>query len=444
MDVDFADARSDSVDRHIVDSDVGSSQYNGKCAKRIRIPPVTKLIRWNDLPNWYSRKDTPLLTLPPELLDRIFSLETGLVVRDYVALAGVNRMFRRLFDDAVFKEVCLHHLSSDKSANPPPGVPVTSQIFSRDVPEWKVSKTTTRLHDIPSNTYTPRGKREDWSRAQYTVYRQERDIHLMKHRLARYKAGYEASVKRKETSGKPIEHPPVKDGTATRQVIGVLRGCRPGERPFGPKGEATDQQIARYDHSTYERRILGAHEWTKMKLDELEAKLNALIREAEHPHQEDDGEPRKPWSVPCTPESDDLSDDKLYSFEPSDWGEDGYRVIHDFWPSPYRDKAAASLYEKRLNKTTANDLYKLTDAELATLKHVLAANPLNKATPRRLFLETAVEALAYRVHGGPVGHAMYHAKMTERIKKGRETRRAKRGPNYDVVGGYRKPKHWKG
>ncbi len=36
------------------------------------------------------------------------------------------------------------------------------------------------------------------------------------------------------------------------------------------------------------------------------------------------------------------------------------------------------------------------------------------------------------------------AKMTERIKKGRETRRAKRGPDDDVAGGYRKPKHWKG
>jgi hypothetical protein len=76
MDVDRLDStRSDSVERP-VDSDLG----DGKSPKRVRVPPVTKLIKWNDLPNWYQRKDTPLMTLPAEIRDRIFSLETGLSV----------------------------------------------------------------------------------------------------------------------------------------------------------------------------------------------------------------------------------------------------------------------------------------------------------------------------------------------------------------------------
>lgn len=82
MDVDALDStQSDSLDRH-ADSDVGGSPYEGRGAKRIRPPPVTKLIKWNDLPNWYSRKDQPLLDLPHEILDRIFSLDTGLEVSE--------------------------------------------------------------------------------------------------------------------------------------------------------------------------------------------------------------------------------------------------------------------------------------------------------------------------------------------------------------------------
>lgn len=250
------------------------------------------------------------------------------------------------------QEICIHHKVVDKPSTPSTGVPLTSQIFSRDVPDWKVPKVTTPLRSIPSNTYTPRGKREDWSREQYAVYRQERDIHLMTHRLARYKSGYKASEKRKATAGQPIEHPPVKDGTATRQVIGVVNGSRPGERPFGPKGESGDQQIARHDHSYYERRILGTHEWTKERLDELEAALEGLIHAAKHPDPEDEDAPREPWSVPSTPADSTVSrEDEVYAFEPSEWGEGGYKVVHDFWPSTWREKAVASMYEKRINKT---------------------------------------------------------------------------------------------
>ncbi|KLT39483.1 hypothetical protein CC85DRAFT_288464 [Cutaneotrichosporon oleaginosum] len=375
MDVDeYHSTLSDAIDRPGY-RETSGAQYDGKSTKRVRVPPVTKLVKWHDLPNWYSRKDTPILNLPKEILDRLFSLETGLGLRDYVALAGVNTMFRNLFDDALFKELCIHFGLADKLTLPPTGAPLTNQIFSRDVAEWRVPKLVVRIRDIPSNTYIPRGKREDWSREQYAVYRQERDIHLMTHRVARYKAGYEASEKRKAAEGRPIEHPPVKDGTATRQVIGVVNGSRPGQRPFGPKGEAGDQQIARYDHAAYERR-LGRRVWKKERLEELEAELEMMIHVAEHPPREEDA-PRGPWVVPSTPEDkDDPRDGDVYEFDPTEWSEQGFKVIHDFWPSPWRAKAVASLYEKRINKTTANDIYKVTDAELATLKHVLAVRAL--------------------------------------------------------------------
>lgn len=115
MDVDVPDSTPLETPDRQDDSDIGGSQDDSRGAKRIRAPAMTKLIKWNDIPNWYSRKDCPLLELPSEILDRIFSLETGLgvsggvgaladtQVRDYVALAGVSRTFRHLFDDAVFK-----------------------------------------------------------------------------------------------------------------------------------------------------------------------------------------------------------------------------------------------------------------------------------------------------------------------------------------------------
>lgn len=49
-------------------------------SKRGRAPPATKSVKWQDIPNWYSRTDCPLLQLPGEVLDRIFALETGLGV----------------------------------------------------------------------------------------------------------------------------------------------------------------------------------------------------------------------------------------------------------------------------------------------------------------------------------------------------------------------------
>lgn len=233
---------------------------------------------------------------------------------------------------------------------------MTSQIFTRDVGEWKSTKDTTRLRSIPSQTYTPRGKRENWSRPQYSVYRQERDIHLATHRLQRYRAAWEASEKRSKAIGQPLLHPPVKDGTATRQVIGVINGSLPGEKPFGPQQESDDQPIARYNVPSSERRILRGREWTKARLDELETELETLIKLAEHPEPEVEeanqhgrrkAARRSSWSVPLTPED---SDDEVDAFE---WDEEGNKVIHDFWPSTWRGKAVASLYVQRINKTVS-------------------------------------------------------------------------------------------
>lgn len=257
------------------------------------------------------------------------------------------------------QEICLHHKVADTPELPPSGVPLTSQIFTRDVGEWKVPKEIIRLRAIPSQTYRPRGERSNWSRPQYAVYRQERDIHLATHRLKRYEAAFEASVKRKKVIGKPMHHPPVKDGTATRQVIGVVNGSRPGERPFGPKLESGDQSVARYDVTAAERRILRGREWTKEHLDGLEEHLKGLIKQAECPdpeasNEETSAEPRRrrlarplPWSVPPTP---DDSDDEVDAFE---WDEEGNKVVHDFWPSTWREKAAVSLSAQRINKTVS-------------------------------------------------------------------------------------------
>ncbi|KAL1409666.1 hypothetical protein Q8F55_003662 [Vanrija albida] len=373
-----------------------------------------KEVKWKDIPQWWSRTDCPLLQLPDHVLNRCFALDTGLGLRDYVALSGVNRFFRAQFDDRVFEEVCIHHrLTADDSLIDRAPL-ASSATFSRVVPDAYKPKERHSIRSLPGNFYRPRGARQDWSKAQYTIYRQEREIHLATERLKRYQQGLQASINRQNALGQAVFHPPVKDGNVLRQVIGVVNGRRNGERSAkvgtdaGPQGYVSRVEPKRRDISLLRGRV-----WDNEGKAQLEAKLQQAIDAATNPQHSDDdydseieyalvtGRKRKraTWAVPSTPEDSDSDE-----FE---WDDKGNKVVHDFWPSTWRARAVAAIHDVRMNKKAARDKYKVSEAELLSLKHVLVHNPMNSTAPKQLFLEAAVEALAFRSHGGPIGHREY-------------------------------------
>ncbi|GAA5892211.1 hypothetical protein JCM8208_001481 [Rhodotorula glutinis] len=81
---------------------------------------------------------------------------------------------------------------------------------------------------------------------------------------------------------------------------------------------------------------------------------------------------------------------------------------------------------QRITKTTAKSAYKLNDAELNALTPQYKRNPHGRsAAPMQLFVEAAVEALAFRLHGGAAGHAALLKKRAATKAKASATRRAK-------------------
>ncbi|GAA5937703.1 hypothetical protein JCM3775_002105 [Rhodotorula graminis] len=90
------------------------------------------------------------------------------------------------------------------------------------------------------------------------------------------------------------------------------------------------------------------------------------------------------------------------------------------------DVAAHKVANQRITKTTAKSAYKLSDAELNALTPQYKQNPHGRsAAPMQLFVEAAVEALAFRLHGGAAGHAALLKKREATRAKSRATRRAK-------------------
>ncbi|GAA5953059.1 hypothetical protein JCM8115_002424 [Rhodotorula mucilaginosa] len=88
--------------------------------------------------------------------------------------------------------------------------------------------------------------------------------------------------------------------------------------------------------------------------------------------------------------------------------------------------AIADVAKQRITKTTAKQNYKLSEAELGRLPHIEKRNPHYRgAAPMQLYVEAAVERLAYKLHGGYQGHLQVIKTLTERAAKANQTRRAK-------------------
>ncbi|GAA5953638.1 hypothetical protein JCM3765_006923 [Sporobolomyces pararoseus] len=80
----------------------------------------------------------------------------------------------------------------------------------------------------------------------------------------------------------------------------------------------------------------------------------------------------------------------------------------------------------RISKTEAKKIYKLNESELSKYLSSFAVDSKGAAT-RLLYLESAVESLALRLHGGVEGHARHVARAIEIARKKKSTRELNSG-----------------
>ncbi|GAA6059234.1 hypothetical protein JCM10212_006627 [Sporobolomyces blumeae] len=102
--------------------------------------------------------------------------------------------------------------------------------------------------------------------------------------------------------------------------------------------------------------------------------------------------------------------------------------------------AIKDVSSERIPKTDAKELYKLNDDQLISyLKAVVKRNPHCRMGPSmNLFLESAIESLALRLHGGPLGHKKHVKKCDARATKAAATRER----NGTKVGGNKRPRRY--
>ncbi|GAA5856506.1 hypothetical protein JCM8547_008775 [Rhodosporidiobolus lusitaniae] len=97
-------------------------------------------------------------------------------------------------------------------------------------------------------------------------------------------------------------------------------------------------------------------------------------------------------------------------------------------PSKTKSNTESAEDAQRITKSTAKVDYKLTRASvLAKISFIEKRNPHSRhAAPMCLYLEAAVESLAFEVHGGAFGHEAYLKKLAATAAKAADTRRKRK------------------
>ncbi|WRT63423.1 uncharacterized protein IL334_000328 [Kwoniella shivajii] len=342
---------------------------------------LAKQARWKDLPNWGSRTDCPLLELPREILDECFGSTSGLQIRDYVALAGVSKFFRHAFTADVFHEICYHHKAS-----------LTT--------DWRVeSPLLVYVTSVPSH-YVPDGPREEWTEAQYIVYKEEQIKWKTSRKEAHLRAEEAASKNAKEQASQRGRT--VYMNRKHRRVLAKIDGRIDGE----PAIEKDHHGIP-----------------IKTKQDEDEGKSMLQLAQTsdmskQRVHKK--GKQRLHRGIWVTPDSDREEEEglKIVLWDPTT----GEKKIHDHWPNKWRQHAVDWMSRQRINKTKAKRSFRVTDAELLCLRNVLVPNPMSSKQPQQTFMQVAVEALSLRSHGGPKGHET-HLEMLQKTYNERSRKR---------------------
>ncbi|WVQ85212.1 hypothetical protein IAT38_007377 [Cryptococcus sp. DSM 104549] len=442
--------------------------------KKGRKPIKAKAAVWKDIPDWGDRTDCPLLSLPTELLDLCFgtSLNHGLTVRDYLALAGASRYFRHHLDDEVFHGVYTPKSEARYSNyNPASSTFASRHIFSRVIPDWRVEPLPVPLHKLSSVLRIPRST---WTKAEYDYHkaykkhyadRQRRhrrlealiDARKAAARRARFLAGtaYESvffkgmnrtvrgrvkgladgesaipKIAQKSTSAVrlgAVEVPASKDSaaTSTPSTSSNTASSSSNTASSSSNTASSSSNQVKAPSSTsaksfvqplpYKRQSATfQYRFNTPALEELEKRA----RESRKYKRGGKDKRQKTWTVPDTDSEDDVDD-----VVPVKWHwKTGKRLPFDHYPSQWRQNALQWMSRDRVNKKTAMSEFKVSEAQLLCIKHCLIANPMNT----KAYLRAAVEALALRCHGGPLGHVKHLRTAEEKRLKAHTSRQKKK------------------
>ncbi|OXG35086.1 hypothetical protein C359_01842 [Cryptococcus neoformans Bt120] len=453
--------------------------------KRVRKPFAAKEAAWRDIPDWGDRTDVPLFRLPAEVLDLCFGtkLNLGLQLRDYVALAGVSRYFRFHFTDDVFREIYLKSHPNYMKLRPCCRSPIkhSQLIFTRAVKDWRQDPPLKRfdllevhMHSIP--------RREEWTQKDYEFVTRADKIIAQARQIWADARAERANRKKEKMKKRRVMRKVIVDGIS-RTVLATVPGLKHGETQ-GPKNELgvpimtdesgkeiglsashaeeeNDDDDEESDDELNFYSTLQEWEWEEsvhnksgelwQKIFKLEDKMRLLRRvydnydkgedfsdlssedEADEDKEGDKSTRKKGkkkqaakkfvrdpnWVLP--PEKEPKRPHAtLVEYDPLT----GERLPHDAYPSPWRARAVEAANKKFINRADAIRVFKIGEAELLCLKHYLVPNPLNPKTPSSIFSLAAIQALALRSHGGPIGHHYHVESANERALKSLATRQA--------------------
>lgn len=293
--------------------------------------------------------------------------------------------------------------------------------FSRDIKDWRAPPPrkytytgTTKILRTAANEdkithYVPKGDRHTWSKAQYTVYKEEkrasRDVKWVKRKVQLDEMIQE--INKKAKGG--VRH--IRDGNMNRTVRGMVLGRKHGQpavekddkgMPIIEKLDEDEEKISDDDDesmSTDEEKQsatgakeggigdslitapsvkVGLAQYINEPEDALpdareqveKSRKRAHVSDSEDEEIEDSAQknpkpdPKKKGKTGGTnrkkkqssskgwvvPDSSDESEDEMEYMR-----KQGVKVVHDYWPSKWRSTAANEVNNERINKTVCRD-----------------------------------------------------------------------------------------
>jgi hypothetical protein len=320
-----------------------------------------------------------------------------------------------------YKRRGYHNPGTNTWVSPPwPGkspTPVNTP-FSRDLKDWRVSPPrkytytgstkTLRVDTSEDKTthYIPKGDRQTWSQAQYTVYKEEQQA-FREVKWAKRKTQLDETIEELKTKAKKgVSY--IRDANMNRHVRGMVLGrkhgqpavakddkgmpivekvdkveeessddndesdCSDDEKQSAAKvmtddvaGSSTAAQsvkigLARYINDPEDKRLDGHEQSGSRKRahisdseEEEEEPLPAKASKAKskkkgkinNKNKKKTQKSRKKWVVP---ESSDEGEDETEYMR-----KHGLNIIHDYWPSRWRFTAANEVNSERINKTVS-------------------------------------------------------------------------------------------
>ncbi|ORY27359.1 hypothetical protein BCR39DRAFT_229288 [Naematelia encephala] len=394
---------------HGEDEEADNEAETGGKKRKGKKDMVAEEAKWHDIPDWGDRKDCPLESLPPEVLNRCFGRSAGLELRDYVALAGVCRLFRSQFNNNFFWGVLgrrdwgVSTEETEKYALTP---------FTNTVEDWRRERSPPK----PKPThYIPRGDRKEWSESQYVVYREEKAFWRAAEKERRRKLHdeiEEGAERDRARARNRTRYIVVRE--SHRKILADVKGRLDGQTPVAKDERGLPVEVT-YPLST---KVPALEEVNESTVTE-----NLIAARTKRPSSPSNAIPgshkkrrttsptrKKGWKVPETDTESEFEELTLYDA-------DGAYIPFNHWRSEARRQAVETIHSEYINKTDALREFKVTEGELITLKHCLVTNPMSSKQPQQAFLRVAVEALAFRSHGGPLGQKEHIRLAEERASK---------------------------